>query len=277
MRGLLLLACLGCATERLPRPDHPDCIVETRRPPQVFGIAAVKLRVSDLAKARAFYNHFLGFAWRHETSTSATVGINDLQLVELEVGPPGPDGRLLRVVLAASTSENLRDPDEHILLLRAEEPAGVFMHPGGERIATHIAHVGLLVDRLAPSLAFYGEHGFQETWRGSADGQRLSWVNLRVPDGDDYLELMLYDQRPSPEQTGVKHHICLATQNVAYAVAVLESRRGEYTRPIEIKVGRNGKRQANLFDPDGTRVELMEPAPFDGRPVAPSSAPPPRP
>jgi lactoylglutathione lyase len=48
-----------------------------------------------------------------------------------------------------------------------------------------------------------------------------------------------------------------------------------YTQPIESKVGRNGKRQANLFDPDGTRVELMEPKTFDGKAVPSSTARPP--
>jgi len=39
------------------------------------------------------------------------------------------------------------------------------------------------------------------------------------------------------------------------------------------KVGRNAKRQINLFDPDGTRVEVMEPTTADGKPVPPSTAP----
>jgi len=100
---------------------------------------------------------------------------------------------------------------------------------------------------------------------------------MRVPDGDDYLELMLYSEKQNAEQMGVKNHICLITPDIAKAVAILESRPGrkQYSRPIEIKVGRNGKRQANLFDPDGTRVELMEPNTFDGKVVPSSTAPPP--
>ena len=39
---------------------------------------------------------------------------------------------------------------------------------------------------------------------------------------------------------------------------------------------RNRKRQANLFDPDGTRSEVMEPNTIDGKPTPPSNAPPPR-
>ena len=36
--------------------------------------------------------------------------------------------------------------------------------------------------------------GFEEFWRGrAANSNTLSWVNMRVPDGTDYLEFMLYD------------------------------------------------------------------------------------
>jgi lactoylglutathione lyase len=49
-----------------------------------------------------------------------------------------------------------------------------------------------------------------------------------------------------------------------------------YTRDIAIQVGVNRKRQVNLFDPDGTRIELMEPNTIDGTPALSSTAPPPR-
>jgi lactoylglutathione lyase len=45
---------------------------------------------------------------------------------------------------------------------------------------------------------------------------------------------------------------------------------------MEIRTGTNRKRQLNLFDPDGTRSELMEPKTVDGKPVPPATAPPPR-
>lgn len=56
----------------------------------------------------------------------------------------------------------------------------------------------------------------------------------------------------------------------------LRSARKNYFRPIKIKTGVNGKRQANIFDPDGTRIELMEPNTADGKAVPPSTAPAPR-
>jgi len=120
--------------------------------------------------------------------------------------------------------------------------------------------------------------GLQEFWRGSSSGKTLSWVNMRVPDGDDYLEFMLYATPLDSEQMGVKNHVCLLVPDIEKAVARLEARsaRKNYPRTIDIKTGVNGKRQANLFDPDGTRIELMEPNTANGKPVPSSTAPAPR-
>jgi lactoylglutathione lyase len=101
---------------------------------------------------------------------------------------------------------------------------------------------------------------------------------MKVPDGKDYMEFMLYNQPPSPEQRGTKNHICLVVPDIQKAIATLEGRpaRKNYTRKIEMQIGKNRKRQANLYDPDGTRVELMEPDTIDGQPVPPSTAPAPK-
>ena len=42
---------------------------------------------------------------------------------------------------------------------------------------------------------------------------------------------------------------------------------------MEIRTGVNRKRQINLYDPDGTRIELMEPNTVDGQPAPNSTAP----
>jgi lactoylglutathione lyase len=105
----------------------------------------------------------------------------------------------------------------------------------------------------------------------------LSWVNLKVPDGDDYIEFMLYKDAPAADRRGTAHHLCLEVPDVAASVAQLEANpyRKNYTRTIETKTGINRKRQANLYDPDGTRTELMERATVDGKPTPSSTAPPP--
>jgi lactoylglutathione lyase len=177
------------------------------------------------------------------------------------------------------------DPDGHHVELVQYQPDGWTMRQRGQfmpetRISRRIGHIGVLVGALDAAFQFYRDQlGFQEIWRGGPSTKQLSWVNLKVPDGDDYLELMLYDQLPPPDQRGGKNHICLVVPDMAKALAALEARptRKSYTRPIEPRVGVNHRRQVNLFDPDGTRVELMEPFTVDGKPVAPSTAPPPHP
>jgi lactoylglutathione lyase len=276
------------------------------------------LFVSDLARARAFYEDFLGFAEpfalkRDDGSDRiAFVKINDEQYLELFAEPPRSDGRLNHIAFYTDDAEGIRrrlaaagvaapaavqtgrignhnftvtDPDGHGVEIVQYMPGGWSVRERGKflpgsRVAARIVHVGALVGALGRSMAFYqGVLGFQETWRGSSSGKQLSWVNLRVPDGEDYLELMLYDRLPGPDQRGGKNHVCLVVPDVAAAVARLEARpaRKGYDHPIEIKVGINRKRQANLFDPDGTRIELMEPTTVDGKPAPPSPAPPPIP
>lgn len=103
-------------------------------------------------------------------------------------------------------------------------------------------------------------------------------MNLRVPDGEDYIELMLYKEAPSPAARGSAHHLCLEVPDIAGSIRKLESRpyRKQYARQIEPHMGVNRKRQANLFDPDGTRTELMEARTVDGQPAPSSMAPGPR-
>jgi lactoylglutathione lyase len=50
-----------------------------------------------------------------------------------------------------------------------------------------------------------------------------------------------------------------------------------HTREIAIQTGVNRKRQINLYDPDGTRIELMEPNTVDGNPAPNPTAPVPHP
>ena len=180
----------------------------------------------------------------------------------------------------------IKDPDGTLVEFVQSLPTGIEMQDAGKfmpptRIADAIYHVGFLVGNLDKSLAFYeGVLGFTETWRGSSNGKELSWVNLRVPDGKDYIELMLYDKTPSG--FGTKNHVSLLVPDVQKAVAELEARPAyktylTYGKPLVVQVGKNGKRQVNLYDPDGTRVELMEAQTVDGKPVPPSTAPPPPP
>ncbi|MGA1981827.1 MAG: VOC family protein [Acidobacteriaceae bacterium] len=178
---------------------------------------------------------------------------------------------------------SINDPDGTQIEFSQPQPASVEAQGSGQflsptRISQHIYHTGFLVGNTQRALDFYTQVlGFQETWRGASNPAQLSWINLRVPDGTDYIELMLY--RTLPATYGSSNHVALEVPNLAAAVTALQARPAfkTYTRPLTPHTGVNGKRQLNLYDPDGTRVELMEPFTADGKPVPSSTAPPPPP
>jgi lactoylglutathione lyase len=141
-------------------------------------------------------------------------------------------------------------------------------------------HVGVLVADLDGSMAFYdGVLGFKEFWRGGSSPRLLSWVNLRVPDCEDYLEFMLYSKLPTPAERRGKNHALLTIRDANQALGELKQRAARigYDKEIVIQTGVNRKRQINLYDPDGTRIELMEPETVDGKPAPSSAAPTPHP
>jgi catechol 2,3-dioxygenase-like lactoylglutathione lyase family enzyme len=285
--------------------------------PHILGVAHIAFYVSDLTKARAFYEDFLGFAEpfslkREDGSVRvAFLKINDKQYVELFTDAPKSDGQLNHIAAYTDNAQQMRDylaehglkvpetvtkgktgnynftftdPDGHTVEIVQYEPDSWTGESAGKaipstRISSRIMHVGFLVRELEPAMKFYRDLlGFQEFWRGSSNGTQLSWVNMRVPDGQDYVELMLYTGTQSAQQRGEKNHVCLEVPDVQKGVIELEAKpaRKAYGRRIEVRIGKNRKRQANLFDPDDTRIELMEPNTVDGTPAPSSTAPPPR-
>jgi catechol 2,3-dioxygenase-like lactoylglutathione lyase family enzyme len=281
--------------------------------PRILGISHVGFHVSDMAKARTFYGNLLGFSETVRLPGAGSrpevvvVRINDRQWVELFGSPGTGEGQLHHVALETDDVRGMRayvmgrgamevspvgkgptgheqffltDPDGHRIEFVQSGRQGPSTAPSKPGISDRALHAGILVGELARANAFYrGTLGFEELWRGSAvNSTTLSWVNMRVPDGTDYLEFMLYAEKPAPDRRGSAHHLCLLVPDAASAVAALEANpaRTEYARAIEIRTGVNRKRQVNLFDPDGTRIELMEPNTIDGIPAPSSTLPPPR-
>lgn len=290
---------------------------EVKRP-KIIGLAHVALFVKDVDQARAFYKDFLGYTEPFDLknpdgSLALTfIKINDRQYVELFPEKEANSDRLNHISIETDDAEgmrrylasrgvkvpdkvgkgriknsnfNIKDPDGHTVEIVQYEPDGWTARERGKqigpnRVSPRMMHAGILVGSLSESMKFYMEIlGFQEFWRGSSDEKTLSWVNLRLPDSPDYIELMLYKDLPGPTQRGTQHHICLEVPSVAQAQADLEKReyRKRYSRAMEPRTGRNRKQQLNLYDPDGTRVEVMESKTVDGKPAAPSLAPPPIP
>jgi len=68
-------------------------------------------------------------------------------------------------------------------------------------------------------------------------------------------------RHPGARPFGVDHHIALVVTDMQAALERVRAR----TRPDDMNhlayphIGRNGHWQVNLYDPDGTRIELAEP------------------
>ena len=179
----------------------------------------------------------------------------------------------------------IKDPDGHIVEIVQYAPdswstinQGRFMPD--TRIATNIPHMGILVGDVDAAKKFYEDIlGFKEIWRGAKNPAVLSWIHEQIPDGKGFFEFMLYPELPDADKRGKYHHFCLEVPDITKAKAILDERaaRCHYTKAMEIQTGINHKRQLNVYDPDGTRVELMEPNTVDGLPAASSTAPPPKP
>jgi len=176
----------------------------------------------------------------------------------------------------------IKDPNGMLIEFVQSLPSGLEAQAAGKflpdtRISPRIYHAGYMVGDAEKTEEFYKMLGFTETWRGGANPKELSWINMKVPDGEDYVELMLYHSLPDPDKWGTKNHLSLVVPDIEKAVATLEARPAYkvYGKPLTIATGVNGKRQVNLYDPDGTRVEIMEPNTVDGKPRPSSTAPPP--
>jgi lactoylglutathione lyase len=263
--------------------------------PRILGISHVALRVSDPTRSRVFYERFLGCPTVQAASglepTTLRVAVGERQYVELRAGLRPDEDRLDHVALETDDVDAMR----RFLAARGVDVPGVVLEASGSRclmvkdpegrsiefvqpapeagprsalsrpagapgpVAHRLRHAGILAGDLSAADHFYHDVlGLTETWRGSRSGTGAL---------------------PPPTARGSQHHICLEVSDIEEARVRLLERRdvGSYAGPLEIRVGTNRKRQLNLFDPDGTRVELMEPGTVDGQPVPSSTAPPPRP
>ena len=86
---------------------------------------------------------------------------------------------------------------------------------------------------------------------------------MQVPDGTDWLEYMLNQSTADLRLSGVMNHISLGVKDMNAAQAKLESHGWQSSGSEHSQIGKDGKLQLNVFDPDLSRIELMEFAPVD--------------
>lgn len=123
-----------------------------------------------------------------------------------------------------------------------------------------IIHVGFIVKDRDKEAAFWqGVLGFRPYWHGGRKQDETDWVSLQVPNGQDWIEFMLGTKEPADlRQSGMSDHFSLGTARMDDVLAQLQRNDCQGDHCESIQVGKDGKIQLNLFDPDQTRVEYME-------------------
>jgi catechol 2,3-dioxygenase-like lactoylglutathione lyase family enzyme len=260
------------------------------RPP-VFGLAHVRIRTSDVRQAVRFYGDLLGLPQAPQAAPNvALFYVNDRQTI-IVIGSPGEgDDRFANVAwetpdLAAMSrylaSKGLTpaekdepgqargrmlemdDPDgHHVRVIQLSGAANELVERSDRRISKRILHAGLTIRDAAAADRFYKDVlGFSEIWRGGRPEGVTSWINMRVPEGTDYLEYMLTTTPPDRRQLGTAHHIALLVPDIQAALEAVRARTAndDPNHRAVPQIGVNRRWQLNVYDPDGTRIEFMEP------------------
>lgn len=280
-------------------------MAQTSGRPAILGISHVTLRAADLAKSRQFYSGVLGFGDElGNDPRQARFRINFHQYIELTAaGPDAPADRLVEVGFETQDAEALR---RYLAANGVQVPRGVAPGPDGTRsfsvrdpeghqisfvqysgrkgllslatppISRHMIHAGFIVrDRAAEDHFYRDLLGFHVYWHGGMKNTETDWVDMQVPNGSDWLEYMLnVEPNPSPSEAGVMRHIALGVADIKPAVKLVKQR--GWPMPEKAEVGRDGKWQLNLYDPDLTRVEVMEFRPVEAPCCAKYTGPHPR-
>jgi catechol 2,3-dioxygenase-like lactoylglutathione lyase family enzyme len=128
-----------------------------------------------------------------------------------------------------------------------------------------IIHVGWVVKDPVTMDKFYRDIlGFHLYWHGGMKEGETDWVDMQVPDGSDWIEYMLNVPANADQQLrGVMNHIAIGVKDIHAADEALLANKVKLDIKEEPKIGRDGKWQLNLYDPDQTRVELMELTPVE--------------
>jgi catechol 2,3-dioxygenase-like lactoylglutathione lyase family enzyme len=262
--------------------------------PAITGISHLAIYSADLQASDRFYAFVLGARKGPDPEDPSGVRyyFSPRQFVELLPLPPGQgasrlahaafdtaDAPRLRAWLSARRAEPVsalhRGPDGS-LWFETRDPEGnrvQFVQPAARSAAAfpgavsgRIIHLGYLArDRAAEDHFYRDLLGFRPYWHGAMREGAVDWVSQQVPDGRDWLEYMMVGpgstvplDRVDANQLGVLNHFSLGVANMEAAVTRMLAEGRVSPRHDGPSMGRDGKWQANFYDPDGTRVELME-------------------
>jgi len=258
------------------------------RPPAISGIAFVRISVSSLDESRKFFADGLGLSrldqcW--DSSAAECFFVKPLQEVQITrladpqskdlvdaIGMLTADAGTLREYLIArgekpgglqrrpggAASFEIADPEGHRLVFVSTHGVAASILGGNKHVGDSIIHAGIVVHDRAVEDKFYKDVlGFHVYWHGGMKDGEDNWVDMQVPEGTDWIEYMLNVSPNASHRTlGVMNHIALGVPDIHAAQQQLL--RNGMKLNEEPKIGRDGKWQLNLYDPDETRVELME-------------------
>ncbi len=257
---------------------------QTAKRPAITGIAFARFYTTDPAGAQKFYGDTLGFM-RLEGNGVWIYPVNPSQWIEvLDSRPLKADVRMAAVAFTTRNAAGLerylaahgikaelplkggefgvRDPEGNLVIFvqRGSNKLVAKAPPSPDATSRRVIHVGFIVRDAAKEDAFWRDLlGFRPYWHGGKTDTSTDYQSIQVPDGTDWLEYMLnVSPAPTLQQTGVMDHFSLGVAHMAEAVAALEKNKCEGANCTKTQIGRDGKVQLNLYDPDHTRVEFME-------------------
>jgi catechol 2,3-dioxygenase-like lactoylglutathione lyase family enzyme len=263
--------------------------------PAITSISHMCVYASDPAASEHFYAHILGASKETDPQNAAGTRyyFSPTQFVEVLPLPADHtisrmacvayntvDAATLRAYLIAhnvAAVDELQTGNDGSHWFKTKDPEGnevQFIQPGklpalasnAKPIGTRIIHVGYLVHSKVEEDHFYREIlGFRPYWYGAMQPEHVDWISQQVPDGHDWLEYMMVGDgsttptdRVEQRQLGVLNHFSIGVANMEKAITILTGEDRLSPRHDGPQMGKDGKWQANLYDPDGTRVELME-------------------
>ncbi|HEY2548918.1 MAG TPA: VOC family protein [Candidatus Acidoferrum sp.] len=291
MRVNHLIAFLALCLLGLPLAGH-----SSPSRPKIKGLAFVRLRVSDIGRSREFYEQTfqLGNHFNHcAGANSVCFRLSSSQAVELVQAEAPLDGSLveqlgfwtedldgMRRYLTAAGIEvgkaftdydgrkrfELRDPEGHgIAFVSPPLPSALVFWP--DQVSKQMLHAGFVVKDMSAENHFYRDLlGFRLYWSGGfkdvdrsavASEKDIDWYEIQVPDGDNWIEYMLnIPANADRKELGVQNHFSLGVINAQVAAGQL--RKNGLQSFDGPEVGRDGKNSLDAYDPDGTRIEVME-------------------